>query len=148
MKVTVEVPTVPYSGGRPTQRDYRTAAANLRGRYSPGGSNVRATVAALLDRVAAAIDEAEQHPAAEPHPPLDALRLAPDGRSVTEELTYPERQALPPVYHQPVWYDLATPAAWICSVCWDEGRTDGWPCTVASRDGGPIADYAGLDATR
>jgi hypothetical protein len=45
-----------------------------------------------------------------------------------------------------VWYALATPAAWICEVCWDDGETVGWPCAAAAKDGRPIAEHAGLTA--
>ena len=140
--VTIEVPEVPYPGGSTTPEFFRRAARNLRSRESVGGSNLRATIATLLERTAHAIDGGV------PMPPSTDLSRAPDGRYVIEELTYADRQALPAVYHQPVWCDLATPATWICSVCWDDGVTHGWPCGPAARDGRPIADYAGLEATR
>lgn len=142
-RITIDAPDVPHSGTKPTATAYRTAARNLRHRYSPGGSNTRATVALLLERAAHALDGQDT-----PDYDRDPLLKAPDGRSVIEELTFAERQALPAVYHQPVWYDLGTPSLWICSVCWDDGEMTGWPCATARRDGGPIAEYAGLDATR
>ena len=56
MYVTVDIPDVPYPGGRSTQHSFRKAAENLRLDYPAGGSNVRATIALLLDRVAEAMD--------------------------------------------------------------------------------------------
>ena len=141
-RITIDVPDVPYPGDRSTATFFRTAARNLRGKDSPGGSNVRGTVALLLERTAHALDGEDIADFGR-----DPMRFAPDGRSVVEELTYAERQALPPVYHQPVWYDLCTPKLWACAVCWDEGEMSGWPCKAAERDGGPIAEYAGLDRT-
>lgn len=151
MRVMIDVPEVPYPGSRTTAQFFRGASANLRGRYSPGGSNVRGTVADLLDRVAGTLEAAnagDVRLTSDPLPDRDPLRLAPDGRSVNEELTYLERRALPAVYHQPFWDGNASPAAWICQVCWDDGVSHAWPCTPAKRGGGAIADYAGLDQTR
>ena len=68
MKITIDVPWVPYrAAGRPSQSYYRTAARNLREDYPAGGSNVRNTIADLLDEVAKAMDEvAETEPDAWP----------------------------------------------------------------------------------
>lgn len=56
--VTVDVPSVPYPGPRTDADFLRTVAWNLRHGYEVGGSNVTATVATLLDRVATALDGA------------------------------------------------------------------------------------------
>jgi len=144
VRATIDVPDVPYPGGRTTAEFFRTAARNLRGRYSPGGSNLRDTIAVLLDRTAAELDAAT---GTTPTPPAagDGLRVAPDGRPVAD-LTYTERKRLPAIYHQPAWLDLGRPR-WVCRVCQDDDHADSWPCAPARRDGGPIAEYAGLNAT-
>ena len=52
--------------------------------------------------------------------------------------TLEERQKLPARFHTPRWYDLITPPAWICAVCWDEGTTCQWPCKTAFENGGEV----------
>lgn len=60
MKISLEPPTIPHKGPSDTDsRMYRTAAQKLRNGYPAGGSTVRAAVAALLEAVAAAMDEQE-----------------------------------------------------------------------------------------
>jgi hypothetical protein len=135
VKVNVDVPDVPYPGSRTTQHFFRGAAEKLRNGIDAGGSNVRNTIAALLDRTAAAMDESVD------------VYVAPDGRSVIEELSYEERQSLPGEYHQPYWVDTATPKSWVCAVCWDEGVSHGWPCEPACRDGAAVARAGGLRRT-
>lgn len=138
--VTIDVPAVPHAAGRPLAADLRTAARKLWHGYAPGGSNVRDTVATILDRVAHALDGADLTTDRDP------LTVAPDGRPVAD-LTFAERTELPAVYHQPVWLALGDRSArWACRVCQADGGTVmSWPCPPARRDGGPIAEYAGLD---
>lgn len=64
------------------------------------------------------------------------------------ELSEHERYALPAEWHRPVWYDIATPAAWMCQVCWGESIAYQWPCDVASRHGRDIAKSLKLPYTR
>ena len=72
-RITIDVPDVPYPGDRTTAAFFRTAARNLRGKESPGGSNVRSTVAVLLERTAHALDGEDVADFGR-----DPLRLAPD----------------------------------------------------------------------
>ena len=140
-RVGVDVPDVPYPGGRTTAEFFRKAAEALRYERLTGkdirnvsGSNVRHTIAALLTRVASAMDEAVD------------LQKAPDGRWVVYDLTYEERRQLPGDYHQPVWDGLGVPHFWVCSVCWDDGLQNGWPCEQARREGEKAARSGGLQA--
>lgn len=79
------------------------------------------------------------------------LRSSPNGPNPNDldlvELSEHERYALPAGYHWPIWYDIATPAAWMCTVCWGDGIAHGWPCAVAARHGRDIATAAGLRYT-
>lgn len=61
-RVTIDVPSVPYPGSRTDAYFFRTAAWNLRNGYDLGGSNLRDTVAVLLDRVATGLDGAPPKP--------------------------------------------------------------------------------------
>lgn len=72
--------------------------------------------------------------------PVKAILLEAPDHPAFEELpeTLEERRKLPARFHTPHWYDLITPPAWICAVCWDEGSTYGWPCKVASEHGGEV----------
>lgn len=61
-------------------------------------------------------------------------------------LTYAQRKALPPRYHQPHWDGLSYPHSWICEVCWDDGVCHPWPCDVANawNNGREIAEAGGM----
>jgi len=77
--VTITVPSVPHPGPERTDAFYlRGAAWNLRHGYGVGGSNVTATVAELLDRVATALDGAP------PRAEDDTLRCRPDVNDAAE----------------------------------------------------------------
>ena len=65
-RITIDAPAVPYPGGRNAQHFYRGAARKLRTGYDAGGSNVRDTIALLLDRTAAALDGLDAAPVAAP----------------------------------------------------------------------------------
>jgi hypothetical protein len=132
VKITVQSPEVAYPGGHSHQHYMRTAARNLRQDFPAGGSNVRASIASLLDRVADAMDAAPD------------LTRAPDGRSVHEDLTAAERRALPGAYHQPYWDGCGDPHLWLCTVCYDDGEVNGWPCDTATREGKAAAKAGGL----
>ena len=62
--------------------------------------------------------------------------------------TMEQREALPAVYHRPVFDDLIRPRGWFCEVCWLEGEITGWPCEPAIKGGLEIADALGLKAHR
>jgi hypothetical protein len=72
--------------------------------------------------------------------PVKAILLQAPDHPAFDELpdTLEERQKLPARFHTPHWYDLITPPAWICAVCWDEGSTCQWPCKVAAEHGGEV----------
>ena len=145
-RVMVDVPDVPYPGGRTTSQFLRTASRNLRCTYSVGGSNLRATIAELLERTAQALDiDGDVKLSTDPLPDDRTLDTAPNGRSVVA-LSLAERRKLPAVYHQPSWDGTSVPR-WICTVCQDENGADSWPCRPAQRNGAQIAEYAGLNAT-
>jgi hypothetical protein len=90
MKITVRAPEVAYPGGHPHQHYMRAAARNLREGYEVGGSNVKAAIASLLERVATAMDETPDIPTATcqcpgddpdrcacpPNPVIDLARMA------------------------------------------------------------------------
>jgi hypothetical protein len=56
------------------------------------------------------------------------------------ELTDEQRHELPPRFHRPVFDSTSTPKVWLCTVCWGEGYTSGWPCVYAQEHGGEVAD--------
>jgi len=60
--VTVEVPAVPFPGSTTDAAFYRSAAQHVRRGYTVGGSNLSATVATLLERVADGLEK-DQAPA-------------------------------------------------------------------------------------
>lgn len=62
------------------------------------------------------------------------------------ELTEAERRALPAGFHRPMWYALATPAAWLCAVCWGDGTASQWPCEPAIAGGPELARELGLNS--
>lgn len=70
---------------------------------------------------------------------------APEGVTVDTayELDPDVRHALPPQFHQPMFEGLATPTAWLCAVCWDDGQVTRWPCHVASAHGPEVAEAIG-----
>jgi hypothetical protein len=140
-RVTVTVPAVPYSGSTSTADDFRAAARNLRRRYSPGGHNLRETVALLLERTATALDGTPSQ-----HHPDDERLSAPDGRHVFRDLTFSERLDLPPSYHQPTWLYGDGVGRWVCRVCCDDDHARAWPCYRARRHGAEVAEFGGMDA--
>lgn len=122
------------------------AAWKIRNGYTAGGSTVVGAVARLLDDVAAALDPTARTTYDGRHP---ILRESGEiEHSHLTEMTYEERQALPAVYHRPVFYDMATPASWVCAVCWDDGLLEGWPCRPATGGGATIAADLGLEHVR
>jgi hypothetical protein len=60
------------------------------------------------------------------------------------ELTEAQRRELPPIYHRPYFNGLGKPHTWICEVCWGDGVTQMWPCSVALENGVEVARSLGL----
>jgi len=60
-------------------------------------------------------------------------------------LSEQERQALPAVFHAPVFEDLGKPHAWICAVCWGDGWMTKWPCRPAITGGKELGEALGLE---
>lgn len=61
------------------------------------------------------------------------------------ELSEAARQALPAIYHRPVFDGLAKPHSWICAVCWGDGWTCRWPCEPATTGGVELGRALGLE---
>lgn len=61
------------------------------------------------------------------------------------ELDEVERQALPAVYHRPVFDGLGEPHSWICAVCWGDGWQTSWPCQPATAGGVELGRALGLE---
>jgi hypothetical protein len=70
-----------------------------------------------------------------PEVPADAK---PGDDGLINELSAPQRLALPAAFHRPVWDDLGRPNLWHCAVCWGDGWFTKWPCEAASTDGGSV----------
>lgn len=64
------------------------------------------------------------------------------------ELDEADRLALPPAFHQPHFSALGRPATWICTACWGDGWTSGFPCAVAQAHGVQVAQATGLGYSR
>lgn len=142
--VTIPAPVVNHKGPSDTDASMvRGAADRLAAGYSVGGSNVTHTVVTVLRDVA---DNLEGRPAGErsgqpvPTPTISGDELL--------AMTYLERQSLPARHHTPHFYDLGSPAGWICTVCWDDGEVNAWPCAPAIAGGVELADALGLGYSR
>lgn len=59
----------------------------------------------------------------------------PGDEGLINELSVPQRLALPAAFHRPVYDDLGTPHLWHCAVCWGDGWSTQWPCEPATKDG-------------
>jgi hypothetical protein len=129
--ISIRAPHVPYGPEHLADAQYiGSAAQHIEDGYKVGGSNLTATVVSLLREV------------------QRALLVEPIDPEATFELTYAERVALPPAYHQPFFDGLGVPHSWLCAVCWDDDLVTSWPCEPATAGGVELAAHLGLKAHR
>lgn len=145
--ITIPAPVVAFKGPADTDATMMRGAANrLASGYPVGGSNMTRAVETVLRDIA---DALEGRPVGQrSSEPVPAPTIS-TGELV--EMTYAQRRGLPAVHHRPHFDDLSEPASWVCSVCsvcWDDGETNAWPCTPTTTGGRELADLLGLGISR